>query len=92
MTLTNGLAFSTNHLRVGSPGVSDEYVALRGVDLYGHEESGGCGPSYDAKRCKVLLEDPAIGSWAVEAGVAYGVSAVDALELLAYALFLDGEM
>jgi hypothetical protein len=40
----------------------------------------------------VLLEEPAIGSWAAETGVTYGVSAVDALELLAYALFLDGEM
>jgi hypothetical protein len=92
MTLTDGLAFHTDHLRVASPRGGDECVALRGVNLHGCEKSGGAGPSYNAERCEVLLEEPAIGSWAAEAAMTYGVPAVDALELLAYALFLDGEM
>ena len=92
MTLTVGLALHTNQLGVGSPCISDECVTSRDVSLQGYRASGGAVPSYNAKRCEVLLQEPAIGSWAAEAGVTYGVSAVDALELLAYALFLDGEM
>jgi hypothetical protein len=45
---------------------------------------------YNRKGCESLLEDPAIGLWASEAASDYGVTAADALELLAYALFLDG--
>ncbi len=48
-------------------------------------------PSFNAEKCLALLDEPAIGVWAIEAATDYGVALDDALELLAYALFLDGE-
>jgi hypothetical protein len=44
-----------------------------------------------AGRMEVLLDEPAFALWATEASLRYEVSTLDALELLAYALFLDGE-
>ena len=38
-----------------------------------------------------LLEEPSIALWAGEAAAKYQVSALDALGLLAHALFVDGE-
>jgi hypothetical protein len=47
--------------------------------------------SFDAGRMRILLDEPAFALWAGEASLRYEVSALDALELLAYALLLDGE-
>jgi hypothetical protein len=55
-------------------------------------KSADLRPSYNAENCQALLEEPAIGLWAMDAANEYGVTAADALELLAYALFLDGEV
>jgi hypothetical protein len=47
--------------------------------------------AFNAGRMEMLLDEPVFALWATEASARYAVSAVDALELLAYALFLDGE-
>jgi hypothetical protein len=47
--------------------------------------------SFNADRVEMLLDEPAFALWATEASLRYEVSTLDALELLAYALFLDGE-
>jgi hypothetical protein len=64
------------------------------VDREGHlvclDERRPC-QRFNADRVGSLLEDPAIALWASEAAAKYEVSTTDALALLAYALFLDGE-
>jgi hypothetical protein len=46
---------------------------------------------FNGGRVEMLLDEPAFALWATEASRRFEVSAIDALELLAYALFLDGE-
>jgi hypothetical protein len=72
-----------------SEGVCSGDVGLRGTEMMA--ECAGVDPVFNAKECQCLLDEPAIGSWASEAAAKYEVTAGDALELLAYALFLDGE-
>jgi hypothetical protein len=88
MTLTVESAFQWN-----STQVENEYIGPRD-QLQGTRstKSDRARPSFSANSCEVLLEDPVFALWAAEAAVKYSVRAADALELLAYALFLDGEM
>jgi hypothetical protein len=94
MILTVGSALKSNLMQV-----EGRYVCGAGFE----SENGGAletgslrgdafGASYNARECQRLLEEPAFALWAKEAGTEYGVTPGDALELLAYALFLDGEM
>jgi hypothetical protein len=46
---------------------------------------------FSADQARSLLEEPAIAQWASEAATEYEVSTTDALELLAFALFVDGQ-
>lgn len=71
------------------PDASDRSVGedVRPDSLHGHRSC----QSFNADRVGMLLEEPAIALWAMEAASRYQVTKVDALELLAYALFLDGE-
>lgn len=94
MTLTVDAALKSNVMQV-----EGRYLCRADVDS---EDSGTLemgslrgdvfGTSYNASRCQRLLEEPAFALWAVQAGTEYGMTPGDALELLAYALFLDGEM
>ena len=92
MTLTVGSHFQSNPVQFERR-VWDEPARSETVEFQEGGLSYGVGaPSaFDANKCQVLLNDPAIGLWAAEAASEYGVSVGDALELLAYALFLDGE-
>jgi hypothetical protein len=93
MTSTVDVAFRIDPLEVGGSDIAGECIASEDMELRSAAPAKGCGArfSYNAKSCEALLDEPAIAQWAVETAVRYGVTTVDALELLAYALFLDGE-
>ena len=91
MTLTVGSHFRSNPAQLES-GVWDESTCYETVEFQRNGSvSIGAPSAFDANKCQALLDDPAIGLWAAEAASEYGVTAGDALELLAYALFLDDE-
>ena len=91
MTLTVGSRSQPDSKQIDGGGVWGERIGRASVEVWRSEGSRKGCPPFNARECQVLLEEPAIGSWAVEAATEYGVTSSDALELLAYALFLDGE-
>ena len=93
MTLTVDSHVHSNPIAVESDAAWDERIGSEDVGLDG-DEPAKCDSvrrSFNAEKCLALLDEPAIGMWAIEAASDYGVALDDALELLAYALFLDGE-
>ena len=86
-------------LIAGSEGQRHPSEMGRG-DVDGHQvdlvQGAACSrpgsASFNADGCAALFEESAIGLWATEAATRYGVKEVDALELLAFALVLDGGM
>ena len=93
MTLTVDSHLHSNPIQVESDTPWDEWIGSEDVGLHGDGPAKGDSirPSFNAEKCLALLDEPAIGIWAIEAATDYGVALDDALELLAYALFLDGE-
>ena len=93
MTLTVDSHLYSNPLPVESDTAWDEWIGSEDVGL-DRDEPAKCDSvrrSFNAEKCLALLDEPAIGMWAIEAATDYEVALDDALELLAYALFLDGE-
>jgi hypothetical protein len=86
-------------LIAGSEGQRHPSEMGRG-DVDGHQvdlvQGAACSrpgsASFNADGCAALFEESAIGLWAAEAATRYGVKEVDALEMLAFALVLDGGM
>lgn len=93
MTLTVDSRLHSNPIRVESQTAWGERIGSEDIGVEGDEQAKceRIRPSFNAKKCLALLDEPAIGMWAIEAATDYGVALDDALELLAYALFLDGE-
>jgi hypothetical protein len=93
MTMTVESAARPNPMRMESSYECREFTDSDEAEIGEGRSARGRGvkSSFSVCGCQVLLEEPAIGLWASEAATKYGVTAADALELLAYALFLDGE-
>jgi hypothetical protein len=93
MTLTVDSHVQSNPVRVHSDCIRGKWIGSEEVALQGGGAANrdGVRPSFNSQECLALLDEAAIGSWAIAAATEYGVTAGDALELLAYALFLDGE-
>jgi len=92
MTLTVDATFRRDSLKVRRRRIGAQRMISEDAD-YQQEtclKVVNVRPCYNREGCEVLLEDPAIGLWADEAASDFGVTPADALELLAYALFLDG--
>jgi hypothetical protein len=91
MTLTVGAKYQAGFegRRICGENVAGGDIIFKG---WGCAKNAVIRPSYNAEDCQALLEEPAIGLWAMGAANEYGVTAGDALELLAYALFLDGQV
>jgi hypothetical protein len=93
MTPTVDLHVQSNPVRVESDCIRAESIGSEEVALHGSgvAHRGGVRPSFNSGECLALLDEPAIGFWAMAAATEYGVTPGDALELLAYALLLDGQ-
>ena len=80
MTLTVGSHLHSNPIQVERDTAWDEWIGSEDVGLQG-EGPAKCGdirPSFDAEKCLALLDEPAIGMWAIEAATDYGVALDDA--------------
>jgi hypothetical protein len=86
-TRTGGLA----HLHAYVDGRSSPSVDGKGIQLRCFQKRVSFPNWFNADRAESLLEEPAIALWASEAATKYEVSISDALEFLAFALFMDGE-
>jgi hypothetical protein len=94
MTVAVESTFQPIPMRVESSYVSGERTDSPDPDRQGRASANedGVKSTFNANGCEVLLGEPAIGLWASEAATKYGMTAVDALELLAFALAFEGEM